>query len=45
VSDLLGLVGDQFALIGIRGPLGDPKAELLPLPGLAGASADPRRGR
>ena len=45
VSDVLGLVGDQFALIGIRGPLGDPKAELLPLPGLAGASADPRRGR
>jgi hypothetical protein len=45
VSDVLGLVGDQFALISIRGPLGDPKAQLLPLPGLAGVSADPRHGR
>jgi hypothetical protein len=45
VSDVLGLVGDQFALIRIHGPLGDPKADLVPLPGLAGASADPRGGR
>jgi hypothetical protein len=45
VSEVLGVVGDQFALISIRGPIGDPRAELLPLPGLAGASADPRHRR
>jgi len=41
VSDLLGLVGDALALIRIRGTMGEPKAELVPLPAFAGAGVDP----
>jgi hypothetical protein len=40
-GDIVAAVSDQLFLVEVTGPIGDPKARLVPLPGVTGAAPGP----